>query len=521
VTAADSNLPHETTPESVLFLKNSAASVVIGASSAIMSLAVPPVLARVLPPATFAVWALVLQIAGYTAILGLGLQDAVGRYVAFHEERRDAAARDAFVSASLWVLCFMAVIAATGIGLAAWFLERMFPQIPHDLLPIAKGAVLATGLTLAFALPFTVFNGTLIGLRHNFIVAAVVGTTRLLLTLSLIVVALKFRSLYLLAVCFVTVSIASYAAIWICCRRFTAISPALRKPDRRTLQEIWSYCSATAIWQIGALMISGLDVFIVGRVDFADLPYYTVCLVPITVLAGVMPALFGPLMQVGAKYAARGDDAELGRILLRSTRLATVAMVSVALALIVFDREILTVWLGEAYAVKAAPILRLIVLGHALRQLAFPYATLLLAAKKHNQLLLSPLVEGVTNVVVAVIAGRAFGAQGVATAVIVGAVVAQLLNYFYNLPRTHGSTFDRWALLSKAILRPMLCFLPLTAWPPLAWLHLPEPVSIAIRFTLLLASWVLVWNVAIERDERGIVWTLLSRGRSQVRRSTL
>jgi O-antigen/teichoic acid export membrane protein len=514
VTPADSNRHHEASRESALFLRNSAASSVIGASSAVLLLAVPPVLARVLTPAAFAVWALVLQIAGYTGILGLGLQDAVGRYVAFHEERQEYAARDEFVGAALWVLCFMALLAAAGIVLATVFLARLFPQIPPGLLPMAQGAVLATGLTLAFALPVSVCNGTLIGLRRNDVVAAVVGTARLILTASLITVGIKFRSLFWLALCFVAVNAVSYLAMWICCRRITRVSPPLRKPFRGTLQEIWSYCSATAVWQIGALMISGLDVFIVGRVDFAYLPYYTVCLVPITVLAGVMPALFSPLMQVGAKYAARNDDEELGRILMRSTRLATVVMTSVALLLIVFDREILTAWLGAAYALKAAPILRLIVLGHALRQLAFPYATLLLAAKKHSQLLLSPLVEGVTNLVVAVIAGSMFGARGVAAAVIVGAVVGQLMNYFYNLPRTHGPAFDRWALVSGSILRPLLCFLPLLPVTFMGWIGVTQSVSVAIRLFLLLASLTLVWNFAIDADEHRIVWTLLNRGRT-------
>jgi O-antigen/teichoic acid export membrane protein len=242
--------------------------------------------------------------------------------------------------------------------------------------------------------------------------------------------------------------------------------------------------------------------------------------VPITVLAGVMPALFSPLMQLGAKYTARSNDAKTGRTPMRSTRLATVAMTSVALLLIVFDRELLTAWLGAAYALKAAPILKLIVLGHALRQLAFPYATLLLAAKKHNQLLLSPLVEGITNLVVAVIAGRMFGARGVAMAVIVGAIVGQLLNYFYNLPRTHGRSFDRWALVRNAILRPILCFLPLAPLLLIGGLALTESASVAIRFILLLVSLLLVWNIAIEPDERMVVWTLLSRGRSLLRGTT-
>ncbi len=204
---------------------------------------------------------------------------------------------------------------------------------------------------------------------------------------------------------------------------------------------------------------------------------------------------------------------------MRSTRLATVALAWVALLLVVFDREILTAWLGASYAAKAAPILKLIVLGHALRQLAFPYATLLLATKQHGQLLLSPLVEGVTNLVVAVIAGSLFGARGVAMAVIAGAIVSQVMNYCYNLPRTHGPAFDRGRLLRQSIVRPLLCFLPLAPLAFLGWLNVSQSVSLVVRGILLLVCLVLAWNFALDADEQRIVWTVLNRGRALLRKA--
>ncbi len=502
-----------------LFLRNSAANIVIGASTAILALGVPPVLVRTLSATEFAVWALVLQIAGYTGLLNLGLQDAVGRYVAFHEERREIAARDEFVNTSLWVLCLMAILAIIGLGAVALFLDTLFPRIPPDLMTIARGLLLASGVTLACGLPFSVFNGILVGLRRNGVVAGIVGTGRIVLAGLLSVVAWMSHSLYWLTVCFIAVNAASYGALWLCCRRLTTISVIIRMPKWVTLREIWSYCGTVTLWQISMLMISGLDVIILGRVDFPSLPYYTVCLAPISVLIGLMPALFNPLLQIGAIYTARGQELELTKLLERSTRLATVVLMLVALPLIVFDREILTAWVGPAYAIKALPILWLVVVGHAFRQLAYPYSTLLLATKRHNQLLLSPLVEGCANLLVAIVAGSLFGVMGVATAVVVGAIVGQLMNYYYNLPRTHGRAFDRAAFVRRSVLRPGVCFAPLAVLALTRALELPEYLSVGFRLVLFLVCFALIWRFALDGDERDTFLRLLGRGRLALRRA--
>jgi hypothetical protein len=55
-------------------------------------------------PAACAVWVLVLQTAAYISFLNLGLQTAIGRYVAYADEKRDTALRAQAVElpASAW-----------------------------------------------------------------------------------------------------------------------------------------------------------------------------------------------------------------------------------------------------------------------------------------------------------------------------------------------------------------------------------------------------------------------------------
>jgi O-antigen/teichoic acid export membrane protein len=353
----------------------------------------------------------------------------------------------------------------------------------------------------------------LIGLRRNEVVAGVLGTAKLILTILLGLIAWKFHSLLWLTVCFVTVNGLSYVALWAACRRIAGARVRFRIPNAESLREVWSYCGTMLVWQISMLMITGLDVIIVGRVDFPALPAYSVALVPVALLTGAMPALFSPLLQVGALYAARGQESQLGPLLERSTRLATIVLAGAAAMLLLFDRELLTAWLGADLAAKAAPILVLVVIGHTVRQIGFPYTTLLLSTNRHGQLVMSPIAEGVANVLTAVVAGRAFGVLGVAAAVVVGSAVGQLLNYYYNLPRTHDKSFDRRGLVARSVLLPILCFVPVLMWALISRFDLAEYLSAAVRVALLLISCGLVWRYAVAQEEKHAVVTLM-RGNS-------
>jgi O-antigen/teichoic acid export membrane protein len=492
-----------------VFIRSSFANLVTAASNASLLLVVPAMFVRSLTGPEFAVWALVLQIAGYTGLLTLGLQDAVGRYVAYHQERGDAAAGRQFFDTAFWLLCVAAVFGSGTFAVLGLRLASLFPQVPQALLPFARDMLWAIGVTLCVGLPFVAFSGVLIGLRRNEVVAAVLGTAKFVLTILLGLIAWKYHSLFWLSACFVTVNGLSYVALWAACRRIAGARVHFRIPDGRSLKEVWSYCGTMLVWQISMLMITGLDVIIVGRVDFPALPAYTVSLVPVALLTGAMPALFSPLLQVGASYAARGQELLLGPLLARSTRLATIVLAGAAAMLLLFDRELFTAWLGADLAAKALPILVLVVVGHALRQIAFPYTTLLLSTNQHRQLVMSPIVEGLANVLVAVVAGRAFGAVGVASAVVFGSAVGQLLNYSYNLPRTHDTSFDRRGLVVRSVLLPLLCFVPVLLWAPLSGLGLAEPLSAAVRIALLLIAYGLVWHYAVHHEEKQAVVTLI------------
>jgi O-antigen/teichoic acid export membrane protein len=90
--------------EKLVVVKNAFANVIRGGATALVAIALPPFLTRLMSPGAFSAWALILQLSAFVGYLDFGIQTAVGRFVAQSNERGDAEHRDRIVSTSLAVL---------------------------------------------------------------------------------------------------------------------------------------------------------------------------------------------------------------------------------------------------------------------------------------------------------------------------------------------------------------------------------------------------------------------------------
>jgi O-antigen/teichoic acid export membrane protein len=181
---------------------------------------------------------------------------------------------------------------------------------------------------------------------------------------------------------------------------------------------------------------------------------------------------------------------------------------------LLFAKDLLGWWLGPKYADPALTIFRLLLIGNTVRLLATPYSLLLLATLRHKRVLLTPIVEAATNVVVAIAAGLRFGAVGVACGVVAGAFIGQLMIIYVNAPRTAEVVGDLGALLRKGVALPLACALPALIVAAAAIDRLPALIHWPIAVAALIASAVLAWKVSLRADERAMIrsgWSPLRR----------
>ncbi len=493
-------------------IKNSIANVITGASIALTAVVVPPVLARTLSPLDFGAWVLILQIAGYVKVLDLGMQGAVGRYVAYYLARCDALSARQFASTAICLLFLAATLGATAILVAAENLRLLFPQMPLPLFNSAKLAMALVGVTVSIGLPASVFRGILVGIERNELVTRIAAPSALMMCGGLIIVAVARANVIDLALVYSIITLATYGLYWVTADKYGHLKLGASLFRRALATETISYCSTTVIWSAAMLFVSGLDVALVGRLDFRRVAVYAACVAPITILAGAQNAMFGPMLQVGARYLAQGAMFRLKALLERATRISVLLNLAYVVPLFLFSHAILKLWLGPQYAKQGTLILRLLLIGQAIRLIATPYANLLLAIGQHHRTRVAPIVEGTANFTSALLLGMKFGAVGVAGAAIIGSVAAQLANYFYNFPRTPELIGVRSQLLWNAVGVPLMCLLPLMLlWLPTMLPGLRES-SVPLHVIAIIATSALMWRFGLAPIDK----ELLSRAKSKL-----
>jgi O-antigen/teichoic acid export membrane protein len=215
------------------------------------------------------------------------------------------------------------------------------------------------------------------------------------------------------------------------------------------------------VWSFAMLLITGLDLALVGVFDFEKTAFYAVAASLVAFIAGFQNAIFNAFVPTTAVLHARGDSRQLGRMVIDGTRYGMFLLLLAGLPLLFAGGPILRVWVGPAYAARTVTLLRVLVLANIVRLSAVPYVVTLIGTGQQRLVVLTPLLEGLTNLSVSVFAGYYWGAMGVAIGTLCGAFVGVAGHFFYNMPRTTEIRFGAREYAIDALLRPILCVLPL------------------------------------------------------------
>ncbi len=434
-----------------------------------------------MPPGAYAVWVLILQVSAYMGFLDFGLQAAVGRYIAFAEEKKDPAWRDGIFSTALVGLSIAAGIGILCLLAVALEARHIFPSTPAALLPAMRVAIVIAGLSTALGLPASAWNGVFIGMQRYEIPAITITSGRLLSSIGLVLAALEGRSLVFMACVVAATNLLTYSSQFVVLRRlFPDITLRLSLISEITVRELSGYCVSLTVWSFSTLLVTGIDLILVGRFDFGAVAIYSAAAILISFLGGLQASVFSVIMPHSAALHAGGNAKALGDLLLQSTRLSIIFLLLTGLPLLVCASPIIRIWLGQPYAIQGSRILIVLVVGNMIRLLGVPYASILVGTGQQRLVFLSPLMEGISNLIASIVLGKLFGAIGVAWGTLIGAVIGIGATIAYSLPRTR-----RWidisplTLLAQVLRIIALCGLPLI-------LALPLRYFIAQRFAGLM-----------------------------------
>jgi O-antigen/teichoic acid export membrane protein len=460
--------------------KNALANLLRGVATAIVALALPYFLTHSFGHDRFAAWSLLLQMSAWTTYLDFGVQTAVARFLAGYAERGEEQPQDRLVSTALALLSGAAVLATVLILVVLWQLPNLFNGIPSELMPEFRLAAAILGASVVVALPLSTFSGVLVGLHRNEYVAVAVGGSRLLGAASVLLVEQRTHSLITLSACIAaTTVLGNFSQVLMVKRLLPKLKVSLSGVRSSMAAELGSYCVGLTVWTVGMLLISGLDIAIVGHVDFRAVGYYSIAASLVMLFSGAHTAICSAYMTPVAALHAAGEIDHIRRVILHATRLSTFVNLLAVTVTFLGGKVLLQLWVGEPYATEALPIVEILMVAQAIRLVMNPYASALIATDMQRYGIAQGVVEGVINLVCSIIGAYWIGPLGVALGTLIGAVCGLAWTSLLTLRRTAEISSGRWKFISEGILRPFLCTLPL------------------LIFTIALHGQPLTWNAAL------------------------
>lgn len=444
---------------------NSLVNLIGGLATAGVNVLLPAVVVKHLTAESFSVWNLALQMMVYVNLLSLGLQTTTARAVAHAADSgADGISRlPVIVRAARSIANGAAGVALLLVaGLVAGY-PLLFPGVSVNLVGDFRTTLALFGLAAVTQILAQVDMGIFQGLHRNVVFVSVQMAVRLL-TVLLVWLGVKAQQpMVVLAVLMATATALLWPSMRTAVARGLPWASEIGKAgiDRIYRRELLHYCGTLSVWSLSMLMVNSVGIVIVGRMDFVMAGPYAIAMTAASVLVGLLSAALSPLMTAAASmHASESKRHELPALLLKGTCGSAFVLNLIFIAVLVLYPTILRLWVGERFVETTGPMLVILVGAHCLRNLAAPYALMLLATGLHQRALVSALIEGVSNLLASVVLGYQFGAVGVAGGTLVGAVVGVIGTLWLNTGNTPELTPRPAEFAMKGFVLPMLLFMP-------------------------------------------------------------
>jgi len=471
-----------------------------GAASALLPILLPAVLLRQLhPPEAFSAWVLILQVAAYVGLLDLGLQVAVGRFVAREHELNETASRNAYYRTALLLLAACSVLGALAVIVVSFRFELLFPAVHGALIEKARWSMLVVGLAAALGLPGSAAAGFFIGLERNVVPTVVLGLGKALQGVATTWAAWSTHDLFITASAFA----ASYLAtqiIQVGSVRFLVRDSrhGASQLAQEPLKELINYCATLSLWTVGGLLVTGLDIILVNRFQFGLVAAYASAANLIAVFVGIMSSAFNVLGARSSSMDAAGESERLGTLLLASSRWCSLLTVLLGVTAWSFARWGLNHWLGPSVGADALPLFHVLVIANAVRMPLVPYSVVLLGTGQQKLALWAPFAEGVANLAASLVLGSIYGAIGVAFGTLAGAAVGVFWQIVVNMPKTVRIPCRPLPFIREGYAIPAVALLPLAGLTLVPSGGVRHPAQAGIGLLVL----ALIWFVGVPQTER-------------------
>ncbi len=385
--------------------------------SKVLGLILLPVIVRGLGEASYGLYALVIVVIGYYALLDLGISSAVTKYVSEHNARGEYDSINRLASSSLQAHVLLGVIGSLLIVILAKFLLPTL-DVPEGLLRTARIVVYVSAVQFLVNISGSVFSGILSGLQRIDLLnkisilsnTATISTTALLAALGFGLVPIVILNLFW--------NLATIAANAFWAKRAL---PSLRinfgSCDLGYLRRIISFGVWTFVIQAGTIIHFTTDRLLIGfLLPISFVTYYVVAVKLAEIIRSVPMPVVGVLFPAVSDLKAKGEVSAISEILLRGTRYVLSMSIPISVFLFLFSRQILAIWMGPEYGQSSGLVLMLFASAYLVNTLTFVNTSVLFGLGIHRLMAIYCVASSAINLGLDLILIPRMGIHGAAAA---------------------------------------------------------------------------------------------------------
>jgi O-antigen/teichoic acid export membrane protein len=374
----------------------------------------------------YGLWVLVGSIAAYGFLFDLGITAAVVKYTAEYRARNEIAQLNSLIATTLW---FYTLVGLLLVVLGAFF-APIFPRIfnvAEGEQEIASWLVLITSVSMALSLISTIPASVLSGLqRFDLINILTTSGTLLVAAATVITLLMGGGVLEMVAVTIPLTILMQIPNVLLLKRVEPGLRYGWRGADRTLARTLISYSSAIFVSKISGNLQNKTDEIVIG----AFLPITAIT--PYSLarrLSEISQILTNQFMRVilplASEFDAGNDQSRLRALYLTSTRLTLAIFLPIGAILTMLAPDILTLWVGEAYAPYSYLVL-ILTLARFGDIIGWPGGSVLQGMARHRPLAWMSLGAAILNVILSISLAPRLGLLGVALGTLIPTVIVIL-----------------------------------------------------------------------------------------------
>lgn len=336
---------------------------------ALVAIWVIPILVRSLGTERFGALSIIWVLVGYSSFLDLGIPRALTGIVAARVggNRSDEVAP--LIATGLLLLAAAGVAGGAALYFSRGWLVEGLLKVPPHLQAEVTHALVFTAVAIPFVVTTGGIRGALEGL-HRFDITNALRTPLSVFMLAGPLIAIPFsRTLSAAAAVLVAGRAVGWIAHVLVCRR-VILQHSDFTPRTTLVGPLLRFGGWMTLGNIAGTMMSQVDRFLIGAFySLSAIAYYTTPFDMVT-RALVIPSA---LMAVGFPALSElyvRDRARASVWFKRATLLLSVVMVPLGLFGFVYAHELLTLWLGNEFAIQSTAILRVLIVGVVMNSVA-------------------------------------------------------------------------------------------------------------------------------------------------------